>query len=108
MTKRRITCLCLVLLLLMPMLLSGCGKKGEKALADFTGHSGNRVGDQTVENGKYTLMWSDSFQRFALHAKDSSNPCKSFRIGCISFSLKRKCIYSLRGTAQVTRPKVEA
>ena len=78
MTKRRITCLCLVLLLLMPMLLSGCGKKGEKALADFTGHSGNRVGDQTVENGKYTLMWSDSFQRFALHAKDSSNPDEWF------------------------------
>lgn len=69
MTKRRITCLCLVLLLLLPMLLSGCGKKADKALADFTGHSGNRVGQQTVENDKYTLMWSDQYQRFALQVK---------------------------------------
>ena len=72
MTKRRITCLCLVLLLLMPMLLSGCGKKVEKALADYTGHSGNRIGVQTVENDKYTLMWSDSSQRFALQIKGQS------------------------------------
>lgn len=71
MTKRRITCLCLALLLLMPMLLSGCGKKAEKTLASYTGNSGSRVesADSRVENDQYTLVWSDSSKRFALQMK---------------------------------------
>lgn len=71
MTKRRITCLCLALLLLMPMLLSGCGKKEVKPLAAYTENSGARVdaANSRVENDKYTLMWSDASQRFALQLK---------------------------------------
>ena len=71
MTKRRITCLCLALLLLMPMLLSGCGKKAEKALASYTQNSGARVesADSRVENDKYVLMWSDASKRFAMQLK---------------------------------------
>ncbi|MBR3779437.1 MAG: hypothetical protein IKL13_06955 [Clostridia bacterium] len=71
MTKRRITCLCLALLLLMPMLLSGCGKKAEKALASYTENSGSRVeaADSRVENDKYALVWSDASNRFALQLK---------------------------------------
>lgn len=71
MTKRRITCLCLALLLLMPMLLTGCGKKAEKALASYTENSGSRVdaADSRVENDKYALVWSDANHRFALQLK---------------------------------------
>ena len=69
MTKRKITCLCLALLLLMPMLLSGCGIKDVSTLASYTGHSGNRAGDDVIENDKYALVWSDSSQRFGLQIK---------------------------------------
>lgn len=69
MTKRRITCLCLAVLLLMPMLFTGCGEEAEKVFSSYTENSKARVNTASVENNNYKLMWSDSAQRFALQIK---------------------------------------
>ena len=71
MTKRRITCLCLAVLLLLPMLFTGCGKETNQVLASYTENSGSRVeaADSRVENDKYALVWSDASNRFALQLK---------------------------------------
>lgn len=70
MTKRRIACLCLALLLLMPMLLTGCGEESESRLASFTENSLARVGDVVVaQNDTFMLAWLDSAQRFVLQDK---------------------------------------
>ena len=67
MTKRRITCLCLAVLLLMPMLFTGCGKETASPLAAYTANSMVRVGDGTyVQNNNFILAWYDSMQRFIL------------------------------------------
>ena len=67
MTKRRITCLCLAVLLLMPMLFTGCGKETGKALASYTENSQARIGDTLVaQNSNFLLVWAESAQRFIL------------------------------------------
>lgn len=71
MTKRRITCLCLAVLLLMPMLFTGCGKEEGKPFAPYTENSKARVNTASVENDNYILMWSDSAQRFAMQIKST-------------------------------------
>lgn len=67
MTKIRITCLCLAVLLLMPMLFTGCGKDVSSPLAAYTENSMARVGDGVyVQNDGFMLAWWDSLQRFTL------------------------------------------
>lgn len=70
MTKRRITCLCLAVLLLMPMLFTGCGKETVQVLASYTENSMVRLGDAIVaQNNNFVLAWMDSVQRFVLQDK---------------------------------------
>ncbi len=70
MTKRRIACLCLAVMLLMPMLLTGCGEETEKVLASYTENSMARAGDTVVaQNDNYMLVWFDSAQRLLLQDK---------------------------------------
>ena len=69
MTKRRITCLCLAVLLLMPMLFTGCGEEAEKVFGSYVENSKARVNTASVTNDNYTLLWSDAAQRFALQVK---------------------------------------
>ena len=66
MTIKRITCLCLAVLFLMPMLFTGCGKEIATPFSAYTENSKARVNEASVENDKYVLMWSDSVQRFGL------------------------------------------
>ncbi|MBQ7088490.1 MAG: hypothetical protein IJN04_02495 [Clostridia bacterium] len=69
MTKRRITCLCLAVLLLMPMLFTGCSEEAPKIFGSYVENSKARVNTASVENDNYMLLWSDSAQRFALQVK---------------------------------------
>ena len=75
MTKRRITCLCLAVLLLLPMLLTGCGKKAEKALGSYTENKGILCETQTVkmDGSNYELTWVKERARFVLKDKVSGN-----------------------------------
>ena len=75
MTKRRITCLCLAVLLLLPMLVTGCGKKTEKVLASYTENSGVLCETATVkmEGSKYELTWVKENERFVLKDTESGN-----------------------------------
>lgn len=67
MTKRKIACLCLAVLLLMPMLFTGCGEEGERALAHYTENSLARAGHNvSVQNENFQLAWQDNYQRFRL------------------------------------------
>ena len=66
MTIKRITCLCLAVLFLMPMLFTGCGEETTSSIAAYAQNSKARVNDASVENENYALMWSDSAQRFGL------------------------------------------
>lgn len=69
MTKRRITCLCLAVLLLMPMLFTGCNEEAPKIFGSYVKNSKARVNTASVENDNYKLLWSDAAQRFALQVK---------------------------------------
>ena len=60
MTIKKITCLCLAVLFLMPMLFTGCGKEITTPFSAYTENSKARVNEASVENDKYVLMWSDS------------------------------------------------
>lgn len=75
MTKRRITCLCLAVLLLLPMLLSGCGKKPEKAVGSYTELKGVLCETKTValDGSKYELTWVKDDLRFVLRDTVSGN-----------------------------------
>lgn len=75
MTKRRITCLCLAVLLLLPTLLTGCGKKTEKVLASYTEINGVLCETATVkmEGSKYELTWVCDDERFVLKDTESGN-----------------------------------
>ena len=66
MTIKKITCLCLAVLFLMPMLFTGCGEEITTPFSAYTENSKARVNEAMVENDKYALMWSDSAQRFGL------------------------------------------
>ena len=75
MTKRRINCLCLAVLLLVPMLLTGCGKNEEKPLGSYTENKGVLCKTDTVKlNGsKYELTWVKERERFVLKDTVSGN-----------------------------------
>lgn len=75
MTKRRITCLCLAVLLLLPMVLTGCGKKTEKVLGSYTANKGILCETQTVKmaNSNYELTWVKERARFVLKDTKSGN-----------------------------------
>ena len=75
MTKRRITCLCLAVLLLLPMVLTGCGKKTEKALGSYTELNGTLCETQTVKmaGSNYELTWVKDRARFVLKDTVSGN-----------------------------------
>ena len=75
MTKRRITCLCLAVLLLLPMLLTGCGKKTEKVLGSYTELKGILCETQTVKmaDSNYELTWVKERARFVLKDTVSGN-----------------------------------
>ncbi len=75
MTIRRITCLCLAVLLLMPMLLTGCGKKTEKVLASYTENSGVLCETATVkmDGSKYELTWVRERERFVLRDTETGD-----------------------------------
>lgn len=72
MTKRKIACLCLAVLLLMPMLLTGCGKKDESPLNPYTASDKAHIeGTVSVANDNYSLYWSGAQKRFLLIDKAS-------------------------------------
>ena len=75
MTKRRIACLCLAVLLLVPMLLTGCKKKTEKVLSSYTENSGVLCETATVkmEGSKYELTWIRDQERFVLVDTETGN-----------------------------------
>lgn len=75
MTMKRITCLCLAVLLLLPMLLTGCKKKTEKVLGSYTENSGVLCETATVkmEGSKYELTWVRERQRFVLCDTETGN-----------------------------------
>ncbi len=75
MTKRKITCLCLAVLLLLPMLLSGCGKKPEKAIGSYTELKGVLCETKTVtlDDSNYELTWVKDDLRFVLRDTVSGN-----------------------------------
>lgn len=71
MIKRRTLCLCLALLLLLPMVLTGCGNDLEKTTKSFKKKfATDRISDGVVaQNDKYELEWNDSRQCALLHDK---------------------------------------
>lgn len=71
MTKRRIVCLCLVALLLLPMLLTGCGAKVEKTTKDFSEEYGMTrcSGKVLAQNKNYQMTWDDAKQCVILKDK---------------------------------------
>lgn len=81
MTIKKITCLCLAVLFLMPMLFTGCGEETVKPFAAYTENSKARVNEASVENEKYALMWSDSNQRFGLLDKTTGERFFSAPLG---------------------------
>lgn len=67
MTKRKIACLCLAVVLLMPMLFTGCGEEVARPLAHYTENSLARAGHNvSVQNENFQLAWQDNYQRFRL------------------------------------------
>lgn len=76
MLKRRTVCLCLALLLLLPMVLTGCSKKAEKTTQAYTGEFDPTVrvqGDGVLiaENEGFQLLWSDVGQCAIIYDKVS-------------------------------------
>lgn len=71
MLKRRTFCLLLALLLLLPMVLTGCGNKLSKNTASFKSNfSTERSANGTVaENDNFKLMWDDATQCALLYDK---------------------------------------
>ena len=71
MLKRRTLCLCLALLLLLPMVLTGCGNKAEKPTKPFKeDFSTDRAASGVVaENNSFELLWDDAAQCALLHDK---------------------------------------
>lgn len=105
MTKRRITCLCLAVLLLMPMLFTGCGKETTSPLASYTANSMVRVGDGTyVQNNNFILAWYDSMQRFILIDKATQKQYLSAPFSDTEDEISSPVIvdYYEEGTAVVT------
>ena len=105
MTKRRITCLCLAVLLLMPMLFTGCGKETSSPLAAYTANSMVRVGDGTyVQNNNFILAWYDSMQRFILIDKATQRQYLSAPFNDMQSEIQSPVIvdYYEEGTAVVT------
>lgn len=84
MTIKKITCLCLAVLFLMPMLFTGCGEETVKPFAAYAENSKARVNDASVENENYALMWSDSAQRFGLLDKKTGQGYYSAPLGYAS------------------------
>jgi len=64
MLKRRIVCLGLALLLLLPMVLTGCSKDWEKTTLSFDENYGNvRVpSGEVARNDRFALYWDDDAQ----------------------------------------------
>lgn len=67
MFKRRTVCLCLALLLLLPMVLTGCSKEVAKVTLSYTGEYDPSVryyGDNGLiaENDNFQLLWDDGAQ----------------------------------------------
>lgn len=75
MTMKKLTCLCLAVLLLLPMLLTGCGKKDEKALGSYTENAGILCETETVklDGSQYELTWVKDRERFVLKDTVSGN-----------------------------------
>lgn len=70
MMKRRILCLCLVLLLLLPMVLTGCNKTEKITKAFKEDFSTDQIGSGKIaENDTYELMWDGAAQCAFLHDK---------------------------------------
>lgn len=72
MMKRRAVCLCLALLLLLPMLLTGCSKEVEKitlAFDDNFGYDRVATGTLIAENDRFELLWDDIAQTALFHDK---------------------------------------
>ena len=71
MMKRRIFCLCLTLLLLLPMVLTGCSDSTKRYTAPYKKNfSTDRVADGVVaENDSFSLTWEDSTQCALLYDK---------------------------------------
>ena len=69
MMKRRAVCLCLALLLLLPMLLTGCSKDLERTTKAFDTNFGyNRIATSTVaQNDRFELVWDDMAQCALFH-----------------------------------------
>lgn len=75
MTKRRIVCLCLVALLLLPMLLTGCGAKVEKTTKNFDENydTTRYSGKDLAQNKNFKLTWDDAKQCVILKDKRTGN-----------------------------------
>lgn len=60
--KRRIVCLCLALLLLLPMVLTGCGEDAAKPTRAFKENynTDRPVNGLVAENDAYSLQWLDN------------------------------------------------
>ncbi len=105
MTKRRMTCLCLAVLLLLPMLFTGCGKETNQVLASYTENSLARVGDAIIaQNNNYVLAWLDSAQRFVLQDKTKGTRFLSAPLAGTADDLSAPVIveYYEEGTAVLT------
>ncbi len=75
MTKRRIVCLCLVALLLLPMLLTGCGAKAKKTTKGYDeNYDTTRYTEKDLaQNKNYKLTWDDAKQCVILKDKRTGN-----------------------------------
>ena len=71
MKMRRTVCLCLALLLLVPMVLSGCGTQvGKNTAAYKDKFKTDRISSGTVaQNNNFELLWDDITQNAVLHDK---------------------------------------
>lgn len=75
MMKRRIMCLCLVALLLLPMLLTGCGAKVEKTTKGYDENydTARYTDKELAQNKNFKLTWDDAKQCVILKDKRTGN-----------------------------------